>query len=80
VRFDLLLDAGFAADQSAEPGTANMTLAMLDEGTQRRTSLQISEELQRLGASLSAFSGDSTTPVSRSTRSRKTSTVAGVVR
>jgi zinc protease len=56
VRFDLLLDAGFAADQSAEPGTANMTLAMLDEGTQRRTSLQISEELQRLGASLSAFS------------------------
>jgi len=33
-----------------------MTLAMLDEGTQRRTSLQISEELQRLGASLSAFS------------------------
>ncbi|HXS26007.1 MAG TPA: pitrilysin family protein, partial [Gemmatimonadales bacterium] len=56
VRFDLLLDAGFAADQSAEPGTANMTLAMLDEGTQRRTSLQISEELQRLGASLAAFS------------------------
>jgi len=56
VRFDLLLDAGFAADQSAEPGTANMTLAMLDEGTQRRTSLQISDELQRLGATLTAFS------------------------
>ena len=56
VRFDLVLDAGFAADQSAEPGTANMTLGMLDEGTRRRTSLQISEELQRLGADLSAFS------------------------
>ncbi len=56
VRFDLLLDAGFAADQSAEPGTANMTLAMLDEGTQRRTALQISDELQRLGATLTAFS------------------------
>jgi zinc protease len=56
VRFDLLLDAGFAADQSAEPGTANMTLAMLDEGTQGRSSLQISDELQRLGATLSAFS------------------------
>ncbi len=56
VRFDLLVDAGYAADQSAVPGTANMTLAMLDEGTQRRTSLEISEELQRLGADLSAFS------------------------
>ncbi len=56
VRFDLLVDAGYAADQSAVPGTANMTLAMLDEGTERRTSLEISEELQRLGADLSAFS------------------------
>jgi zinc protease len=56
VRFDLVFDAGFAADQSGIPGTANMTFAMLDEGTQRRTSLQISEELQRLGANLSTFS------------------------
>jgi zinc protease len=56
VRFDLLLDAGFAADQFATPGTANMTLAMLDEGTRTRTSLQISEELARLGAQLAAGS------------------------
>jgi len=56
VRFDLLLDAGFAADQSGVPGTANMTFAMLDEGTKGRTSLEISEELQRLGANLSTFS------------------------
>ena len=34
IRFDLLLDAGFAADQSAVPGTASMTMAMLDEGTE----------------------------------------------
>jgi zinc protease len=32
IRFDLLLDAGFAADQNAVPGTASMTMAMLDEG------------------------------------------------
>jgi zinc protease len=56
VRFDLVFDAGFAADQSGIPGTANMTFAMLDEGTQRRTSLQISEELQRLGANLGTSS------------------------
>ncbi|MCC7155614.1 MAG: insulinase family protein [Bryobacterales bacterium] len=52
VRVRLLVDAGFAADQLAVPGTANLTMAMLDEGTATRTSLQISEEAERLGAEL----------------------------
>jgi zinc protease len=52
VRFDLLLDAGFAADQGGHPGTASMAMAMLDEGTTSRTSLQISEQLAQLGANL----------------------------
>ena len=56
VRLDLVFDAGFAADQSGLPGTANMTLAMLDEGTTTRSSLQISDELRRLGANLGTFS------------------------
>ena len=33
VRFDLLLDAGFASDQFALPGTASLAMSMLDEGT-----------------------------------------------
>ncbi|MCL4780736.1 MAG: insulinase family protein [Gammaproteobacteria bacterium] len=53
----LLLDAGFAADQFARPGTANLTMAMLDEGTKTRDALQISEQLALLGASLGASSG-----------------------
>jgi zinc protease len=52
VRFDLLLDAGFAADQSGIPGTASLAMAMLDEGTTTRSSLQISDELAQLGANL----------------------------
>ncbi len=56
VRFDLLLDAGFASDQSAIPGTASLAMAMLDEGTARRTSLQISDQLAQLGANLGAGS------------------------
>ncbi|MEP7225926.1 MAG: pitrilysin family protein [Gemmatimonadales bacterium] len=52
VRFDLLLDAGFASDQSAIPGTASLAMAMLDEGTARRTSIQISDQLAQLGANL----------------------------
>jgi zinc protease len=52
VRFDLLLDAGFAADQSGIPGTASLALAMLDEGTTTRNALQISDRLAQLGANL----------------------------
>ena len=52
VRFDLLIDAGFASDQSAIPGTASLAMAMLDEGTARRTSIQISDQLAQLGDNL----------------------------
>jgi zinc protease len=52
VTFRLLLDAGYAADPSASPGTAALAMNMLDEGTKTRTSLQISEQLAMLGAQL----------------------------
>ena len=52
VNLTLLVDAGYAADQFAAPGTASLALDMLDEGTTRRTALQISDTLSQLGASL----------------------------
>jgi len=48
----LLVDAGYAADQFATPGTASLAMDMLDEGTKTRNALQISEQLQMLGSSL----------------------------
>jgi zinc protease len=54
VDMQLVLDAGFAADQFGEAGTAKLAMAMLDEGTKTRSALQISEELARLGANLGA--------------------------
>jgi zinc protease len=56
VRFDLLVDAGFAADQFGEPGTASLAMSMLDEGTTTRSALQISDRLAELGATLGAAS------------------------
>jgi zinc protease len=53
----LLVDAGAAADQLATPGTASFALDMMDEGTATRSSLQISDELGRLGATISTSSG-----------------------
>jgi len=52
VQLALLVDAGYAADQFAAPGTASLALDMLDEGTTRRTALQISDTLSQLGAQL----------------------------
>lgn len=56
IRFDLLLDAGYASDQFAVPGTASLAMAMLDEGTSTRTALQISDRLADLGATLGSSS------------------------
>ena len=67
VIFDLLADAGSAADQFASPGTARLAMDMLDEGTARRTSLQISDELAALGANLNAQSGLDSSSVHLST-------------
>src|SRR5213596_1892662 len=52
VNLTLLVDAGYAADQFAAPGTASLALDMLDEGTTKRTALQISDTLSQLGAQL----------------------------
>jgi len=54
IQFNLMIDSGFAADQLAAPGTASMTMSLLDEGTRKRTSMQISRELDEIGAHLNA--------------------------
>jgi zinc protease len=52
INFDLLVDAGYAADLESLPGVASLAMNMLDEGTSRRSALEISEELAHLGARL----------------------------
>ena len=52
LQFSLQLNAGYASDQFATPGTANMAMNMLDQGTNSREALDISEELAGLGAQL----------------------------
>ncbi|MDX1624644.1 MAG: pitrilysin family protein [Gemmatimonadota bacterium] len=52
VHLRLQIDAGYASDQEAIPGRANLAMQMLDEGTESRTAIEISDELQRIGAQL----------------------------
>ena len=56
VNFNLLIDAGFASDQSALPGSSTLAMDMMDEGTKSRSALQISEQLALLGANLGSGS------------------------
>ena len=50
----LQFNAGFAADGPTARGLQSMTLSLLDEGTTTKTSQQIAEEQERLGAEISA--------------------------
>lgn len=49
--------AGPLFEPAGATGLANLTAAMLREGTKTRTSRQLAEEIERLGASLNASSG-----------------------
>ena len=56
VHFNLLVDAGHAADSLAKPGTANLALNLLTEGTTTRDALQIAARAEDLGAHLGSGS------------------------
>ncbi len=52
VQLSLQVDSGFAADQFASPGVANLAMDMLDEGTTTLSALQINDRVATLGAEL----------------------------
>jgi len=52
----LVMNAGYASDVLSKPGLASFAMDMLDEGTASLNSLQISDQLQLLGASIRASS------------------------
>jgi predicted Zn-dependent peptidase len=66
VNLSMTFDAGIAADSRAKPGVGNLTMSLLDEGTTRRTALQIAEEAERLGASIGMGSDVDTSRVAMS--------------
>lgn len=71
IDFRLMLDAGFASDLFALPGTSSLALSMMMEGTHKRSSQEISEEIAMLGSGLSAFSGLDNSVVTLNTLSDK---------
>ncbi|MGB7923662.1 MAG: pitrilysin family protein [Pyrinomonadaceae bacterium] len=66
VSYRLAFRAGTASDPQALPGLSRMLTDMLTEGTERRTSRQIADEVARLGATLQAGSNADYTTVAAS--------------
>jgi len=54
VNFSLLVESGYSADPTDDPGTASFEQRMLEEGTPTRDSLKIGEELESLSANFNA--------------------------
>jgi len=71
VNLTLAVDAGFASDSLSSPGTANLALDALIDGTRTRNALQISDELDNLGARLRTDSNLDTSFVSLSALTAK---------
>ncbi len=70
VNFSMVFDAGYAADQFGLPGTASLAMSMLDEGTKKRSALEISEALEQLGANYGAGASLDTATISLNTLKR----------
>ncbi|MBA2339981.1 MAG: insulinase family protein [Pyrinomonadaceae bacterium] len=57
VTMNMVVKAGAGSDPSSRAGIASFTADMLDEGTERRNALEISDELAALGARLGTGAG-----------------------
>jgi len=66
ISFRLAFRSGDANDPAALPGLTDMLSHLLTEGTTTRTSRQLAEEIERLGASLSVGSNSDFTSVAAS--------------
>jgi zinc protease len=54
VQMQFVFQTGATADPLNKPGVANLTMRMLDAGTEKRSVLQIADEIDYLGASFNA--------------------------
>ncbi len=71
IQMNLVIQAGSVNESSAKLGLAGMTASMMDEGAGGKSSLELSDEIDFLGASIGAFGGLHTSGVTlRSTVSK----------
>src|SRR5262249_37080663 len=78
VAFNLVILAGSDHDPVTMPGLSSMTADLLDEGTNTRSSLQIADELESIGASLNTGSGTDGSSITLNTLKKHLDKALGV--
>jgi zinc protease len=63
INMSMIVKAGFASDYLATPGTASMTAQLLMDGTDKYTALQLSDQVDRLGLTVSTQASVDTSSV-----------------
>ncbi|MEK6726602.1 MAG: pitrilysin family protein [Deltaproteobacteria bacterium] len=63
VTINMLIKAGQVSEPSDKAGLANITAGLLTEGTKKRTSSQIAEEIEFVGGGIGASGGDDSASV-----------------
>jgi zinc protease len=71
IDFTMLVNAGRATDSLGTPGAAEMTAQLLTSGTSKHTALEISDEVERLGADLGTDADIGVSTVSLSALKKK---------
>ncbi len=66
VEFEMQFDAGYAADQGGKLGASSFALTMLKEGTEKLSSLELSQRSRELGAAIGTGSSLDTSTVTLS--------------
>lgn len=67
LNLQLITRAGYAADPKGKEGLANLSMGLLDEGTQHRSALEIAGALEELGAQVGSWASLSNLNLSLST-------------
>lgn len=57
IQMQFVFQTGATVDPLDKPGIANLTMRLLDAGTKKRTALEIADEIDYIGASISASTG-----------------------
>ena len=80
IQFSIEIKGGHYLDPIDKPGLANMVCEVMSQGTKNRTPLELEEEIDRLGATISISAGTNSITLSANTLARNYDKVLGLAK
>lgn len=79
VQFNMVIDGGQLLDDPKKVGVANLLAQLMTKGTKNKTTAELEEAIEQLGASINVFAGTESTNLSVNTLARNYAAVMGLV-